>query len=655
MKPSLSLDDLYTMKKLREAKLVPGSSDVVCIISTSIDDRDHFSIIKLNTETLEQTVVAEVPDVCSGLRVAPDGRRLSYLGKISEQLQIMVVEPVEGAIPQPLMERQRGISTAPIWSPDGNWLAFTAIGEERFAKGPYHPVRSGSVHYKFDGGIGLVERNAQDVFVVSANGKDLKRLTFGPHLMTNLSWAPDSRSIAFSATLDPEDVEFVTRVGKVDLEGNITWPVEGIEDYLFAGPAISGDGRAILLPSKPPSLPLGGQARLYRVPIDGKGKFEPRTEQLARERGGHVSRGALLPLGLGSLFAKQPISPSGSDVAFCVIELKGQSVVHRIALSGEERCEAVTPIDQSAYLQDATEADVLFAKTDMNAPPDLWIARADGSNPKQLTHLNDAFLEDRSLPEIVEIHTKAEDGTPLHGWFYKPLNSEGAVPTVLEIHGGPHAAWGNAFNLWAHALAGAGIGVLLPNPRGSSGYGDEFGTAIHGCWGDPDGADLLRMVDQVIDMGLADPDRLGIGGVSGGGHLSTWLIGHTDRFKAAIPEQMLTNMVSFYGESDIGRLLIKGEFGVTPQTDHELLWRYSPLAYAKNVRTPTLLIQCENDVRCPMGEAEQFFRALKDAGCEAEFMRIPKSFHAGPQYYGITELARVRDEPALDWYRRYLL
>ena len=653
MKPLLSLDDLYRMRRLREGKLLPQSLELVFVVSQASDDVDRFEIRRLDPVSGRQTVLARDLPACAGLRPSPDGRHLTFMGLVDGVGQIMVMDTLGRMEPTPLRVMPRGIASAPLWSPDGRWLAFTAIGDERVAKGPYEPVRSASVHYKFDGGVGLTQRRAQDIFIVSADGAEVRRLTHGPGMCSQPYWAPDSRSLAFMATLEPHGIEFTTAVGVVSLDGELSWPIEAVEDYIFCAPAFAGTGDRVMLACKPLGRVLGAQARLYTASLTAGSGLESRTERLCTVQRGHVTRGALLPMGVGSLFARQPISPVGSDHAFCMVELQGQTVIHRVALSGAERCVPLTPPDRSAYLLDADAHHLLWASTTMSSPPDLWLSDADGGNPKQLTALNDEFLTQRTLPEVLELQVQNE-GHTVHTWILRPSGATTPLPTVLEIHGGPHCSWGNAFNLWAQALAGAGFAVILPNPRGSSGYGDAFGTAIHGCWGEPDGRDLMATVDEAISRGIADPARLGIGGVSGGGHLTTWLLGQTDRFKAAVPEQMLTNMVSFYGESDIGRLLIKGEYGVTPQTDHELLWRFSPLAYAHRVRTPTLLIQCELDVRCPMGEAEQYFRALRDAGCVAEFMRIPGSFHAGPQYGGITALARVRDEPALDWYRRYL-
>lgn len=655
MKPKLSLDDLYALERLREGRIIPNTDEAVFVVSRSDGVVDSFDVRVVSLSGGKVRKICEGLPLCAGLRPSPDGQSIAFMGSNGGAPQIMRASTNGIWEPRAVTDIKHGVSSPPVWSPDGKWLAFTAIGEERLAKGPFDPARSRSVHYKLDGGVGLTERRSQDLFIVSEDGREQRRLTNGPRFYSQPSWSPDSQSICFMAQLDPEDIEFRTAIGVVTIYGVITWCLDGIEDYVTGAPCFAGDGKSLLFPCKPPGRPLGTQARLYKIGLDRPGVIEARTEALSIEQGGHVSRGVLLPLGVGSLLARQPIAPSGLDAAFCVVELEGRCVIHRIALSGSEQCLPVTPKTTGAFLLDATDTHVLWAGSDYNVPPDVWVSNQDGDNPTRLTFLNDEFLATRALPKVTEVRLDLKDRPPVHGWILAPADAEGPVPAVLEIHGGPHAAWGNAFNLWAHALVGTGIAVMLPNPRGSSGYGDAFGAAIQGQWGDPDGADLLAFVDEAVRLGVADADKLGIGGVSGGGHLTAWLIGQSNRFKAAIPEQMISNFISFYGQSDLGRLLVLGEFGVTPQNGFDRLWHYSPLAHAHKVTTPTLIIQCELDVRCPMGEAEQYFRALKDAGCMAEFMRVPGSFHGGPQAAGITALARVRDHAALEWYQRFLL
>jgi dipeptidyl aminopeptidase/acylaminoacyl peptidase len=240
----------------------------------------------------------------------------------------------------------------------------------------------------------------------------------------------------------------------------------------------------------------------------------------------------------------------------------------------------------------------------------------------------------------------------IEGWVVKPGESGGPCPTVLCIHGGPFGTWGYAFNEEFLALTGHGFAVAVANPRGSTGYGDGFSTVIRRIWGDLELVDLNAFIDEVVRLKLADPDRLGVTGYSGGGHLTAWLIGHSGRFKAAVPEQGVYNMTSMYGVSD-ARDLIELVMDGAPHEDPERYWLRSPIAYAHKVVTPTLLIQGEDDIRCPMEQAEQLFSLLIRHGCRAELLRLKGCNHSA-QVWGDPDIRRNRMSAMIDWFERHL-
>jgi dipeptidyl aminopeptidase/acylaminoacyl peptidase len=203
-------------------------------------------------------------------------------------------------------------------------------------------------------------------------------------------------------------------------------------------------------------------------------------------------------------------------------------------------------------------------------------------------------------------------------------------------------------------LVGAGYGVLLVNHRGSTGYGDAFASAIIGDWGNLDYADLMAGVDHAVDEGLAERDRLGVFGLSGGGNLTGWVIGHTDRFKAACPENPLFNWFSMYGTSDIGSSFGARELGGAPHEVEDVYRRCSPVTYAHRCTTPTLFLQHEHDFRCPAEQTEQFFTILRVNGVPAEMVRFPNTPHIG-SVVGPIGHRRGQNEALLDWMNRYVL
>jgi dipeptidyl aminopeptidase/acylaminoacyl peptidase len=296
---------------------------------------------------------------------------------------------------------------------------------------------------------------------------------------------------------------------------------------------------------------------------------------------------------------------------------------------------------------------LLFQASSIAEPGDLYLAELGGAE-RRLTDLNGDLLRRRSLPAVERLAFSGADGTPVEGWFLRPAGVEGPAPTVLYIHGGPHSGFGNVWSSDMQLLCGAGYGVLMVNQRGSTGYGQQFATSLAGHWGEQDYGDLMAGVDDAIARGLADPDRLGVCGISGGGNLTCWIVGQTDRFKAAVPENPVTNFLSFYGVADIGPWFAVAEMGCRPWEDPQAYLRQSPITYAHRCTTPTLLVQGEADLRCPAEQSEQFYAVLKANGCVVEMLRIPNSSHTGT-ILGAVPARRAQNEALLDWMDRYVM
>ncbi|RME63028.1 MAG: S9 family peptidase, partial [Caldilineae bacterium] len=296
---------------------------------------------------------------------------------------------------------------------------------------------------------------------------------------------------------------------------------------------------------------------------------------------------------------------------------------------------------------------LLFTAHDINHTPDLFLFDLATGQERQITHLNQEMLSQRALPEVVHLTFPGEDGVQVEGWVLVPPTGAAPYPGFLYIHGGPHGAFGNAFHWDFQMLAGAGYGVLIINHRASTGYGDDFATAIHGDWGHLDYTDLMAGLDHAIEQGLLDPDRLAVGGLSGGGNLTCWIVGHTNRFKAAIPENPVTNWVSFYGVSDIGPWFAVRELGGHPHEIPDVYRRCSPITYAHRCTTPTLLVQGEADWRCPAEQSEQFYTVLRANGCPVEMLRLPGSPHGGA-IVGRPEVRRAQNEALLEWVGRFV-
>ena len=418
----------------------------------------------------------------------------------------------------------------------------------------------------------------------------------------------------------------------------------------IAGASYTPDGARIVFVGRPDDgAPIGTKSDLYALDL-ATGAIDCRTETLDVGVGGRLSMDMPIP---GLSECNVLIADDGQS-AYATVQRGGSDHIYRIALAGAEAWEAVTAGESAVFPLDLRGGQLLCARTTLNAPPELELVDLAEGKAQVLTSLNRERLAAIALPETERLEWPSVDGVMVEGWYMKPAVGEAPYPTILYIHGGPHAAYGYGFHFDFQMLAGAGYGVLFLNHRASTGYGDDFSTAIKGDWGNLDYEDLMSGGDHAIALGLADGERLGVCGTSGGGNLSCWIIGQTDRFKAAIPQNPVTNWRSFYGTSDIGIYFGVEQMGGHPHEIPEVYERCSPITYAHRCVTPTLLVQSELDWRCPAEQSEQFYTVLKANGCIAEMLRQPGGFH-GASINGAINLRRAHNDAMLDWFARYVL
>jgi dipeptidyl aminopeptidase/acylaminoacyl peptidase len=345
--------------------------------------------------------------------------------------------------------------------------------------------------------------------------------------------------------------------------------------------------------------------------------------------------------------------PQDGQSAYAQVQQGGTVSVYRVALSGPESWKPVVTGERSCTLLDMNDEHLLFTVSTLHSPTDLFLTNLDGSNERQLTDINADVLAEFHPPTVEHLLFPSSDGAQVEGWIMKPPVGEAPYPTILYSHGGPHFAFGHIFSFDFQMLAGAGYAVLFVNYRGSRGYGNAFGAKPFGQWHQLYYDDLMAGVDHAIAEGIADPQHLGCCGLSAGGLLTCYIVGQTDRFKAAVPENPVTNWISMYGVSDIGSSFGPEEVGGLPQEVPEVYRRCSPVTYAHHCTTPTLLIQGEQDHRCPAEQSEQFYAILKANGCTVEMLRLPNSSHVGSSA-GPLASRRAQNEALLDWMDRYV-
>jgi dipeptidyl aminopeptidase/acylaminoacyl peptidase len=321
--------------------------------------------------------------------------------------------------------------------------------------------------------------------------------------------------------------------------------------------------------------------------------------------------------------------------------------VFRIALSGEEDVTAVLHEEgTSSYLYDVDgDGRILHQETGVLRPPDLVL---DGT---RLTSLNDELLAELEEPQLRAFTATAEDGLETDVWALTPPG-QGPWPAVLYVHGGPYGSFGSTYMLDFQLLVGAGFAVVFNNFRGSGGYGNEFSAKIVRAWGPAGSLDHHAALDAAIAAGIADADRLGVCGLSHGGFATCWLVGTSDRFKAAVAENQVLNRASSFGVADMP-WYVRAEMGGPPWERPDVYAEQSPYTYATSCTTPLLFIVGELDMRCYATESEQYFRVLKTNGVPTRLLRLPDSSHGGT-IYGPVPARLAQNDALIDWFRRYL-
>ncbi len=649
MTRTIHRDDLLNLHFMNGAALSPDASKIIYTVNKidADDDKEFSTLYLLDLASGDRRQMTSGRTVDAGACWSPDGNTIAFVSDRDGMSQLYLL-PADGGEARQLSRFKRGISGGLAWSPDGSKIAFCAKPEVEAADLSTEPYRVDRTVYRFDA-IGYLDDEVNDIYVYDLAGGETTRLTDDRNHNSNPRWSPDGSSILYDANMRQDDSRTLTPdLMTVNLAGKqytvlANWA--NIESANF-----TPDGSLIVFVGRPDDgKPIGTKSDLYTLELSS-GDIECRSGGLDVGVGGRI----MLDMPVASLSLQNVMLSADGESAYTTVQRGGTDHIYRVALSGAEAIEAVTCGDSIDFPLDLRGDQLLYARTTLNSPPDLHLADLASRACRQLTQLNAGFLGGLALPQTQHLNWQSVDGVGVEGWYMKPPRGEAPYPTILYIHGGPHLAYGYGFHFDFQMLAGAGYGVLFLNHRASTGYGDSFSTAIKGDWGNLDYKDLMSGVDHAIELGLADADRLGVCGLSGGGNLSCWIVGQTTRFKAAIPQNPVTNWRSFYGTSDIGIYFGVEQMGGHPQEIPEVYERCSPITYAHRCTTPTLIVQSELDWRCPAEQGEQFYTVLKANGCTVEMLRQPGGSH-GASISGAVNLRRAHNEAMLDWFARYVL
>ena len=586
----------------------------------------------------------------SNARWSPDGTRIAYFADGEPKGTQVFVRwmDAEGATSQ--ITRVSDNPSNLSWSPDGRSVAFTMLVKSESpwkismpaapegAKWTPAPRVVDRLHYRRDR-TGFIEQGTNQIFLVPAEGGTQRQLTRGDFGTSelgsglNYDWTPDGRTIVFDGVREADaDYRFrESYIYAVDVQSGAVRTVVGKKGE-WSNPVVSPDGRTVAFTGSESGTHSYHADEVWVVGIDGSGARALTTYD--RDPGA------------------VRWSPDGSGVFFTLGD-QGTSNVHFAGLRGGNRkvTEGVHMLSVTSISRDLNAVGV---RSDPDEAPDVVRYSLRRTQPvTKLTNVNADVLDRIRLGKVEEVWYTSTGGTRVQGWIVKPPGFDPAkkYPLLMEIHGGPHAMYNVAFNYQLQNFAANGFVVLYTNPRGSTGYGSKFGNAIAKAYPSVDYDDLMAGVDTVIGRGYIDTQRMYVGGCSGGGVLSSWVIGHTTRFAAAAVRCPVINWLSMAGQTDVP-LFTYGFFDAPFWEKPEQWLKQSSLMYVGNVKTPTLIMTGELDLRTPMPQTEEYYAALKYLKVPVVMLRFNGEYHgtsSKPSNFLRTQLYMM------SWYQKHRL
>lgn len=584
----------------------------------------------------------------NGAQWSPEGGRIAFIKDDENGVSQLWTCLAEGTEQEQITNHTHAVDVF-AWSPDGTRIAYRAdVSLDTDTKDELAPRVTRSMRYRQDG-FGWRGDSFRQLFTVDLDSGTTQQITnddaeHGPPV-----WSPDSSKIAFLSDMGPfRDTTLRNEVYVVPATGG---KAERWSGGLFMSDAVtwSPDGQKLAVVGAEQVEQVGGYGLICQgwVYVLEPGSYPKRVtdDSLRPISGGNI------PMGAGTPKMRWPtdgqiffIADTRGESFICSADPETRNVRH--ITEGKEQI-----IDWDIIPEHDT---AVTASSTLQNTGELYAVDIHHGERFQLTHLNDSFFAEHPTAQLERINVKSEgQQVDVRIWLPPDMDPSRSYPVLLDVHGGPHSNFYDAFYPIHQVAATNGYIVVAPNPRGSSSYGLDFVTAVHGDWGGGDYVDVMAALTHVLQRPYADESRVVLHGSSYGGYMASWAVGHSEKFKAAVIAAPVTELASFYGTSDIGVPFSEVQFG--GQRSKNLPWyvRHSPITYVDSVDTPVLLIHGEDDDRVLIEQSEQYFTALKRAGKNVEFVRMPKTSH------GIfrAKHPRIREEyfrRMLNWFAQFL-
>ncbi len=632
-------EHIYNLVEVSAVEIAADGSAVV-FVRQAINEETMKRESRIVVQSLADGDAVDMATGDSAPRLSADGRTLAFLRSGEDDKKQVWVMPVDGGDARQVTRLPDGVKDM-AWSPDGSaFVVVSRVDPDRVEKGEEKAPRTQvarRVRYRDDEGGWRGDAFSQ-LFLVDAVTGEAEQITEGEGDHGAPAWSPDGSRIAFvTDCVEGRDFMRGSEVHVMEKAGgrsrcwsqglsraeSVAWSPDGMRLVVAGSPdADVWDSRqSWLFVLEEDEAPLCVAGDVYTV-------VQPLAPRCWTPRG-------------GILF----IGDRAGESFLCRVNPDDLSLENEVLGGGDRVCTGLSV--------DCAGGHVAMVMSSPVCPGDVVVMEVGTKHQRAVTAVNAEFLEAHPGARVEKlVFDRGGETIQARVLFPQDFDEARSYPLVLDIHGGPNGRFSDSYDVTHQILAGAGYIVLAVNPRGSSSYGPEFLKAVLGDWGGEDFLDLMAGVDLLCERSYVDADRLGVHGYSYGGFMSGWIVGHDHRFKAAVIGAPCINLHSMYGTSDIGVSFGENQWQGSVLENVEALVKRSPLTYASEVQTPVLLMHGEEDYRCPIEQAEQFFVALKRQGKTVEFVRFPKSSH-GFRRSGHPALHVEYLDRMLSWLKRY--